>query len=1817
MASAQSTQSDPSGDTSASQALSQNIAKVRTQLTDNLSQQVDQLLGDELIPAPEGPPFTNLNALTPTAEALKKLLNCLYYAEKLALRLEDLEHANSWDQARNLRDNVRAVNQFHDALALLDNVTPELHELITNNYYLIEPILSSIQLKIIDSEYLNEFNEKNRTEKAQIITNNAIELFGADVDKEDENTSLVDAFSKIAQIIEVVKNAQEESDEEASANQSIELFCKLLLDLDNNRFFRKLTYENINESKIFRDFMDWVITVQQEGMLFTPNTLKKYQQWVNGNLPQLMIFIDQVEQSNYLKSGIISQKIASSVDELSKQANQQLDDSEKSIKISDTLAQQRIDKINERQQQLANNIKKIITQKQAADEFYSILIKYRNYQLSNITEIDRQNIIELYPHIQMPLAYCNLQIENALTQTLKQLGPARDTRSSMHAAGAIIALNINDLLETQNAVNNYFGRQRSSEKLKFKIAQKAKERLSIAKEPEQSFNDRVSKRIQELLEKQTEQHQLPLGSRDHLQAVEITDLNTLRSSVIKLQQLQLSKQLPELRTLITVVLTQHIATEEAKTLNNPPFVINHQESQATQQIKQLLNSLYYLEGILAELERQDSNAALVNQMVFLYQIKDSVELTVRSIKALDRSYKKHLEPLITQIKRINSLVSAQTNTTPATEDITSYSTVDALLPNQTEPPKFETQIQTLQDARENILQRCQTCLSAPIADKLHAKAEGVPFTIVQDDPPQVETIKKLINCLYTTEMGYQIWQRKAKKSVTKLDKLIYNHQLVATLTQVYKTFELFDSAPEMQSFIADNYDLLAPVYETIDEFINSSGITSTLKSERATKTAGSMIGQGVNLLQPKKDAKSHSSPVIQVLSELPIILNELSHKVDKEIPVNARAQKVKERKVEALSIVFEYLFTDRSTTSDALANASKAVSAYKEISNLINQQGEQFRKTTLIAYQHWMQTNYPILLSRIDDLETQYNLVPGSLSKAIIAEIDPVNDRLNDLVEEHFINELPLIPLSSNLKLTRAHSLQKKVQQITIQQAKNTQQQSDAHEFFQIWSKYQTLTETLITTDDMNRLKKLFTAIQIPLANTDLALANALVPFLNHKNTDRPAINKILKLETQISAFLEQEQRRFALKKEIVNTAITNLDLAEEVPVVDEQLISTEDSTEETTLTTLTPEDLHHAKGNLSYLQNLKMSEISDLMKNNFTELTKKYLSPLVLPYLQKTDEEACHKIKNEDPNLIRQIKGIENSLTKLNQAFKHFEQMHKDRSMVFQMQAFINIRQEVMHTVKQLYALPPDFKEHYGPLIEDLEWFCNKIKAIDYNKEDLKEFQALLKDTKRELLKKRKDQIRISRKGFFRTVALDQVTPDVRQRLHTTFQMEDDNRPENTRELRKRAAKLASKYTHLASPAMEKARRYLIDKFPSIYSSEDTSLCSLSREQLADEEYMQGEIDRLTHVFSARYGYNYVTVKSLYQLLKQSLRAGAQLNELNSMTNELIVQDYVEIKENAYTEIIYPLSKREDDLGLKAGTLVSPAMTLVNQLFLSIALELDMPFADKLELFNESRFLKRVIDLTQLELESLESQQEAKPLDIDLPLKIALKKDKIDQMQQHYETIEANLSAPAEHKANRANILDNFFEVSARKHLHRLALESPIAEQYRERLKAIYDDNKAGLLKLSDSEIDRTIQPLLEDYKTQYQPDYIMVDKTLQMLEKLHSVLPDKYAAVKYHLEPIIEDLKNPNIEITQRANQVKDLPKDSDFNRYISSVDGGPSFLMKLKQFIERVISSAIKAIRTGKDFMTFYDRKGLNQTLDNLEQIESFYQNQPKPG
>ncbi|HAT2019000.1 TPA: SdhB [Legionella pneumophila] len=1825
--------------------LSQQINEVRGLLLQALKTQLDDLVAEKLIPQPSGVPFVDFEKDPPQIATLKKVINCLYHAEEAFKSWESIDTSTLLGKAKAAPKLIHALTQIYKSLGLLDEASPEIRSVIADNYHLLEPLFTQAYAIVQESGWLSEFMEMDVTDKASKVIFQGMDLLGPDVDKWHDTHPLVDAFSKISKLVETISTLQEKDMPGKEKEQAVELIRALLDDLDNNPFISKLSISDFEDSKAIKDLLEWFKNIQDDGFDFSKKSIKQYVSWANHYLPTLIAFADQLERQNYLKPGSLSANLCSQIEHLGKQVNDILSEpgfgvTERVVTI-DSLQGQREQKIHNAQVKSVQVIMATEKQLAATADFYQILEAYKGMNLSQITEPDRRVLRQLYPQIQTALAHASLDLENQLTSVLNTTGPEKTPAKPKswwelakdglgYVASYVVNYNVDKILGTRESVDRFLSSQIASEQFKILIAEKAREKLRTGSDKikETTLQYQAEARlnaIKSTLRKQPSQMEAPPSE---FVAVKPSKLVNLRGTLTAIQEMQLSTTVNGTRTSVDTLIHRHLPEKYQACFSTLPYQINENDPELVKKIKTVENNLFQLEKALKDFEKIDLSYGIMIRLHYFIAIASAASKLKSSVKELPPEGQKALAPLLQQIMTLG-LSFSDTNYTandlsalqqlkmedevrPKSPSVASPDTIGTL-PEETgkrtvkKPKEKTTELldyaDKISNARASLLNKFKNTLSPALADSLDPQKNGVPFVHLDQDPPQIAAIKKIINSMYHAECALKTWH--GIDTSTTLGKVAAAHQGVAALSQVYKSFTLFtEDFSDIHNLIRENHDLIAPVIIEANKLVNQYGWARQFSELDIAQQLGSILGQGINTVQPKTDEITQTASLVKLFSEIPRLLNNISSSLDQKSEKSIDELRISNKKIEAIGAVFELFFEENAHLMSMFKGFS-AISGLIELNKKIQLEGTNLQEVTIRQYQSWLKEGYPNLMMMLDEIETRHYLTPGFLSAPIALELDQINDKLNEIIETKPDFKLQKIPLSFYMGDKRIERLMTKKTEHCLAVLQIEEQKKAVNTFFGILKHYSDQPLSNIKPNELAQLRLAFVEIQSAMANSNLELSNDFVAALNQLETSPPektkkiqvTVSQLLKVQPAVETYLNEHKKSSELKIAVIDKAIEHVkDKSFElksgaskeinIPQLRRTFLETESKKPVVGPGELKPtsvSSLNTVRGNLAYIQELKMSSTVGMMREQFSALTRDNFSNRVQKYLIKPQDKPLHMINDNDPLMVRQIKEVENGLYHLETALKQFEQMKKSDSLVSQTKALLEIANHALQLKMAVERFSPELKEHYGPLVRTVLSFSNKIQSINYNKEDWADLQFILNRAHKELLKRKTPRDHRIEKAFFEA--------GVRE-----VQIDRDE------SVGKKAAKLGVKYAHLASPQLEKARAYLSSRYKNAFGQQPKVIRSFTREQLANEEFMDAEISRLKETLEEKYGFNIATIKVLLDLLEQIQRAGAQAAEVAGMVNTLVTYDFPKIKENAYRDLLTKLSQEEDYLNLKPGTLINPAMAAVNQLFLSAALELDMPFSKKLSILDDTTYVNILIRQTESDLQTLKEKLSEDPSNHEIAFEIEIKNDKLAFLRQQMVLLEDKNP-----NQTRNVLMDMQFEVSLRNHLVYTTLKAPIAQEYEQIAIEYYKKNKNRFLYADDCS--KELLQGLKEFEKKHLPDHLIVFEAYDRLRLFSAKLPPKNQDVKEYIENINRELQNRDIPIRQRALKVKLLPNDTVFIEKLISADKGTHFLRKFMQFITIITASITEAIKTGGSLVYIYRQKQMEQSIKNIEKSISF--------
>ncbi len=1833
-------------------AYADDIAAARKLLLSQFSSTLAEPLARLMNPQPDGVPFIDFENEPPQVVAIKKVVNCMYYTE-LSLRTW---HKMNFD-APSVLDKVVLAHQgavtlsnVYKAITLIGNSSSELHSVVVDNYHIIEPLLTGVSAVIKGSGWVNEFTKLDTLDKTSAVITKGTELFGTDMRKWNNSNPLVETFSKLSQVMTATSEVADKSLSQADQQEKMVQIISLIAELEANPFFQKITVRGLEESKAVKDLFAWFKNIQADDFQFTQQSIEKYISWANEHLPALVMAADQLERQNYLKSGLLTEQLLEAADNMAQTVNKELDSSsfltinERLIPSSSLISLRKknitLSQIND-VQEIANGQKN----NNSVTEFFAILAAYKGKSFSDILESDRVRLRQIYPDIQNALAHADFELENKLTVLLNTAGPKSTLSTTQNASDATNS-EIDKALAKENVVIAVLDKRIAAARLKVSVAELALEHLNEKKHLEHSvsLDDRVSSRIDSLMAQLPSQKtQKKVVQSGDIAPVKASSLNNFRGNVAYLQELRLSEKVQETRKNVSTLIERHLSKEDQAYFSVSPYVLNADEPEWVKQIKAVENALYYLQDGLSRLENTSDDFGIGSKTQMLLAVGDAGLDLKKSINVIYPTAYQILSPVLNQLNAYSSLDGADSKSSEqlrqldttlpqeqklaevAQQDSAAKKTGLPLVEQQQEEEKesvnFEEYADNIASARTRLLDTLDSRLSEPLTRMLKPQPNGVPFIDFEDEPPKVVSMKKVINSMYYAESALRTWHKMNFDSTSVFDRVVLAHQGATALSNAYRTITLLgETSPELSKFIQEKYDFIEPMYKAIDRLAKSTGWNNSLSAVDVAKNVGSYLGQGLNFVQPENNRISKSQALVNMLADLPLLMNRISKRIDPNVETNEDEIQMTQGQIESIGKVATLFIEGRGSIFNVFRGPHALISLVK-LSSKLNKEGDTLQDTTIKEYQQWVEEEYPRLLLLIDEIEVRNAFKPGTLSAVFITEVDAINRKLNEVIEEKLSGEMinaiqggkmddpehPYVPvLASKLQITkltddfvtrRDEHFKQMNRALWPDAFKNELQQKTGTLFFDILRNYEDKPFTKISKADLAKLRIAFAKIQDPLSFADLDLANELLSTLNHLETSAKTQQKeapftvaqLLALEEPMQTYLKRQYKTFELNTAVIEDARNQLD-----PLADKQKRFDLDQeainkaradyfAKEKQMPVPEPGKLEPVeiastntmRGSFSKLQDLKLSSYVELMRDSFRGITKDKMSPHIQAYLEKPDGVGLHIIHENDPAIPRHIKRLENGLYHLEEALKRVEQLDRNDAALHQFRLLLEIENELMQIKKDIDNLSPELKLHYGPLMKRVVDFSAMVQNIDYNKEDTNELKEVLSDAKKDLLK-------------------------LNNKPSESEKIDAEQEQKQTPGIR--AMKLGIKYLHMSSPQMERARSYLLTKYGHSFTPQPLSFRSFSREQLSDQQFMLGEVHRLNAMLDNAGYFDLKKINVIIDLTKQVMRVGSQASELFGMVNKLIKDEYVHLKEASYQDFITALSREEDYLCLKPGTLVNQGMTLLNQLFLSAALELDMPFDEKLKLLDDAHYIRMVLKETENDLLKLEEQLENDPSNADLPLNIAIKKDKIAFFQN-----QINLYQTKDKDAIKSTLLDYQFEVDLRNILANSFLINPIIDQYEDLIRKSYTKNKMQLLNAADT--GKELSNLLNTIENQNIGNYLIVSKAIKKLSKFGTELPESNQFVKDYLMALVSSLSNDEIPIQTRAEYVKSLPKDPVFVNTINLAVKGQSFLTKFKEFIERITQCFIEGLTTGVNIIARYYEIKLAQKMDNIEKSLQF--------
>lgn len=165
--------------------------------------------------------------------------------------------------------------------------------------------------------------------------------------------------------------------------------------------------------------------------------------------------------------------------------------------------------------------------------------------------------------------------------------------------------------------------------------------------------------------------------------------------------------------------------------------------------------------------------------------------------------------------------------------------------------------------------------------------------------------------MYHAECALKTWH--GIDTSTTLGKVAAAHQGVAALSQVYKSFTLFtEDFSDIHNLIRENHDLIAPVIIEANKLVNQYGWARQFSELDIAQQLGSILGQGINTVQPKTDEVTQTASLVKLFSEIPRLLNNISSSLDQKSEKSIDELRISNKKIEAIGAVFELFFEEHA-----------------------------------------------------------------------------------------------------------------------------------------------------------------------------------------------------------------------------------------------------------------------------------------------------------------------------------------------------------------------------------------------------------------------------------------------------------------------------------------------------------------------------------------------------------------------------------------------------------------------------------------------------------------------------------------------------------------------------------------------------------------------------------------------------------------------------------------------------------------------------------------------------------------------------------------
>ncbi|KTD79349.1 hypothetical protein [Legionella waltersii] len=1067
-------------------------------------------------------------------------------------------------------------------------------------------------------------------------------------------------------------------------------------------------------------------------------------------------------------------------------------------------------------------------------------------------------------------------------------------------------------------------------------------------------------------------------------------------------------------------------------------------------------------------------------------------------------------------------------------------------------------------ARQNVLNLLKSNLSPAITNQLvpNPNPKEVPFIInVDNDPPQLQAIKRFINSMHHAEIAARKWNQIQYNPNSFIDQAIMVKQGLHVVSEMSIAIrELSEIGPEINDLLKNNYDLIAPMMEGASKLITENKWMKFAHGNDRSKIEAfaSILGQGVNALNPGLLSSSTSQTLVEFLTSVPRYINTMSTMLDKsaasDTPLVFSPDKLK-----GMTAFFDLYLENKQSLNNYL-HAGNGMIGFVQLYTMFSQERDTFYRTGAIRYQSFLKDNYANVLAFLEEVEVKNYLKPGTLTTPFQQQIEELTQTMNTYFgsKEKEIEE-PTFKIPEDIPSQRLghlrdmrYSYWEKLGHLSIGK-------TEATCFFEVLSHHKGKVLSDLSKEELKTLREQLFRFQDSLAAVDAQVTNHLITQLNQLENseavipDNPlAIDRLLGLKESLNSHFTHERASTEFKVKVINVAIQSLGSISEDALNVEKMqheqwqinykIQLRHAPGPGELTPTPASPVPSLSNYLSSLQEVKLSERLHQLADQFRSAVKASMSDKVIEQLGSPKKQGLYDVQPDSPTIVKEIQLVENAFVRMEQSLLSLESMKKDGNLFAQATVLVALAQDARELSNQFNQIGPELQQQYAAIGSKVQAMCSYVGSLKSQIDS----QVPFKEPETPSQKPPGEQQGKKSSGFYQ---------------------------------------LSSEYMKTVSSKIDQYVAYLDLTYTHL---EGNSLSSPEEAVLPTQDI--NEVLELKDI-----------VQQLSEMLVKLKMKGAE-------SNAKLINQLIEFKKRAYGEALYNLSKLEDELYLKPGTLLDQGVEGINDLFKGVALELDnLPFELKLELADESNYLTLVKERTEQEIGAIKKNLEQSPEDKNLLLQLDLKKDKIDYL-------DGKLKNAPKGDIRKSELLDAQFNVLIKRAVSEYQFNTPeIKIEYERAFKVFYQANKNELLAKDAKHIDQALGQMIEQFKQENNANYFLVDKTIKKLMAFQRLLPGEEKQnkdIKNYINKQLLFLIGTNEDgqlgissITDRVQFIKELPKNSEFKENIYSVNTGSNFFNEINVLLKTFKFIVEKGVKSFSEISTIYHENKIKEIVHSL--------------